>query len=127
MNDEKPQPTATFQNVSVLGAGYLAITWAILRLIFIEGATDLVYATALFGMMIQLAFISIFRLQRQERGTMLRISKEKLSILRDEGDVVLLMLNCLVCLIIGWLLLFGLLALVAALHPHSPMRRLMVS
>ena len=126
MKGSDPELTATFQNVSALGAGYLAVTWAFLRLVMTEGATDLVYATALFGMLLQLAFVSIFQLQRRERFKMLRISEEKLSMFRDEGDVVLLMLNWLCWLVVGCLLLFGVLGVDAALHPHAAMRRVVL-
>jgi hypothetical protein len=92
-----------------------------------EGATDLVYATALFGMLLQLAFVSIFQLQRRERCTMLRVAREKLSLFRDEGDVVLLMLNWLCWLVVGCLLLFGVLGMYTASHPHAAMRRVALS
>ena len=119
-----PELTATFQNVTTLGAGYLAATWLWFKLVFTQSNPKLVYAFATFGILLQFLFCSVFLAQRGERLSYLQLPAVKGPLCKDGGDVVLRVLNCLCCLVYGWLLILLAVAVIAALRPHAHFRGL---
>jgi hypothetical protein len=115
------EPSCTFRDVSSLGAGYLAVTWTFFKLLFAQENTNLANAFAIFSVLIQIAFLSVFVAQREERRKLLNLPKNP-PWTEAHGDVALRMLNWLCCVVSAWLVLL-LIVWFLTLLPNVVVRR----
>jgi hypothetical protein len=124
MAKSSPESNSDFQSVSSIGAGYLAVTWLFTKLILMQSDPRRTYILGSFGMLLQLAFASIFEAQRNARYKQLNMPQSRWPLRKDDGDVVLRMLNCLVAVFLGWIAVFGLITFIASfpnvkVHPFT--------
>jgi hypothetical protein len=121
MSSNNTESGSDFKSVTQIGAGYLAVSAYLGGLMFSPGA-DLhkLSGFAYFGLLIQLAFISILHAQRLERQRVLGRNVGKWASWETKGDVPLVVINCLFGLAGGWMMIWAILGIVG---PHLPVKK----
>lgn len=116
-DNQKPLDTSvdySIDSVLKIGGAYLTTSWFLLREALIQHDPRPVYSFAIFGVVVQIAFAFVIHAQRDARCKAIGVAAKGF-VREDQGDVVIIILNCLAMVLAVSFFLFLLLVVISQL------------